>query len=233
MLELDAIASGYGGIPINRAVSFAARRGEIVAIVGRNGVGKTTLVKTIVGLLAPTAGRILLDGRDVTRADASERARAGIGYVPQGRGIFGRLTVEENLAMGELVGAGERGRIDRARVFDWFPILQERRRQRAGTLSGGQQQMLAIGRVLVGQPRLMILDEPSEGVQPNIVQRIGEIIVRLNAETALTTLLVEQNIDLVLACAQRCLIMDKGTIIAEIAAGDLADAETARRYLSI
>jgi urea transport system ATP-binding protein len=233
VLELDSVASGYGGIPIIRSVGFAARRGEIVAIVGRNGVGKTTLVRTIMGLLAPTAGRILFDGADITRADASDRARAGIGYVPQGRGIFGRLTVDENLDMGELVGAAGGGRIDRERVFDWFPILRERRRQRAGTLSGGQQQMLAVGRVLAGRPRLMILDEPSEGVQPNIVQRIAEIIGRLNAEAALTTLLVEQNIDLVLACAQRCLIMDKGTIVAEIAPSDLSDPETARKYLSI
>jgi ABC-type branched-subunit amino acid transport system ATPase component len=158
VLQLDSIASGYGGVPITRSVSLEARQGEVVALVGRNGVGKTTLVRTIVGLLAPTAGRILFDGADITPADASERARAGIGYVPQGRGIFGRLTVEENLAMGELVGARAGDPTDRHRVFDWFPILKERRRQRAGTLSGGQQQMLAIGRVLAGRPRLMILD---------------------------------------------------------------------------
>jgi urea ABC transporter ATP-binding protein UrtE len=233
VLRLDSVASGYGGIPIVRSVSFEVRRGEIVALVGRNGVGKTTLVRTIVGLLAPTDGRISFAGTDITRTDASDRARAGIGYVPQGRGIFGRLSVEENLRLGALVGSDRGNPADQERVFDWFPILRERRRQRAGTLSGGQQQMLAIGRVLVGAPSLMILDEPSEGVQPSIVQRIGEIIGRLNAEASLTTLLVEQNIDLVLACAQRCLIMDKGSIVAEIATAELANPDTARKYLSI
>lgn len=233
MLRLESVTSGYGGIPINRAVSLEVRPAEIVALVGRNGVGKTTLVKTVVGLVAPTSGRIVFAGSDVTRTDASERAIAGIGYVPQGRGIFGRLTVEENLVMGDRIGRGQGGGRAMDRVLEWFPVLGERRRQRGGTLSGGQQQMLAIGRVLVGEPRLMILDEPSEGIQPNIVQRIGEIIRRLNAEQGLTTLLVEQNIDLVLACAHRCLVMDKGSIVAELTTADLANPQTARRYLAI
>jgi urea transport system ATP-binding protein len=233
MLRLESVTSGYSGIPINRAVSLKVRPAEIVALVGRNGVGKTTLVKTVVGLLAPSAGRIVFDDRDVTRTDACDRATAGIGYVPQGRGIFGRLTVEENLRMGDRIGRMRDTGRAMDRVFEWFPILEERRRQRGGTLSGGQQQMLAIGRVLVGKPRLLILDEPSEGIQPNIVQRIGEIIRRLNIEEGLTTLLVEQNIDLVLACANRCLVMDKGSIVAETTTAELADPQIARQYLAI
>ena len=231
-LGLDTVTSGYGGIPIVRAVSLEVGAGEIVAIVGRNGVGKTTLIDTVAGLLPVMDGGITFRGRDVTRADARDRARMGMGYVPQGRGIFSRLSVEENLRMGELVGEG-RAAAAFERVYDWFPRIKERRRQRAGTLSGGEQQMLAIGRILVGTPSILLLDEPSEGIQPTIVAHIAEVIASLNREDRLTVLLVEQNIDLVCATAHRCIVVDKGATAATLSPDELADPEVARRYLAI
>ena len=232
-LGLDAVTSGYGGIPIVREVSLEVGTGEIVAIVGRNGVGKTTLIDTVAGLLPVMGGRITFRGRDITHADARDRARLGMGYVPQGRGIFTRLSVEENLRMGELVGAGQDRAAAFERVYGWFPRLGERRRQRAGTLSGGEQQMLAIGRILIGTPRILLLDEPSEGIQPTIVALIAEVIATLNREDALTVLLVEQNIDLVCATAHRCIVVDKGATAATLSPDELADPEIARRYLAI
>jgi branched-chain amino acid transport system ATP-binding protein len=218
-------------VPIVRSLSLEVRAGEVLAVVGRNGVGKTTLVETVVGLLPLEGGQIKLAGADIGRDDAKDRARAGLGYVPQGRGIFARLTVDENLRMGDMIGA--QGRADYEAVYASFPVLRERRRQRAGTLSGGEQQMLAIGRVIVGRPRLLILDEPSEGIQPSIVQEIARLIRRHNRNTGLTVLLVEQNIDLVFLAAVRCAVMDKGTIVAHLEPDDLADPEAARRYLAI
>lgn len=232
LLSLDSVSSGYGGIPILRDVTLAVEQGEVVAIVGRNGVGKSTLVQTIAGLIKGSGGRIAISGRDITDLDARGRARLGMGYVPQGRGIFTRLTVAENLQMGELVGASNE-RHDYERVYDWFPILKERRRQRAGTLSGGEQQMLAIGRVLIGNPVLLLLDEPSEGIQPSIVEQIAEVALTLNEAHGLTILLVEQNLDLVFMTADRCVVMDKGTIIDTLSPETLSDPETARRYLAI
>ena len=231
-LALDAVTSGHGGIPIVREVSLEVGSGEIVAIVGRNGVGKTTLIDTVAGLLPVMSGRIAFRGRDVTHADARARARLGMGYVPQGRGIFSRLSVEENLRMGELVG-GARAEAAFERVYAWFPRLAERRRQRAGTLSGGEQQMLAIGRILVGKPTILLLDEPSEGIQPTIVAQIADAIAKLNRDDALTVLLVEQNIDLVCATAHRCIVVDKGATAATLSPEELADPEVARRYLAI
>ena len=231
-LALDAVTSGYGGIPIVREVSLEVGTGEIVAIVGRNGVGKTTLIETIAGLLPVMGGGIAFRGKDVTRTDARHRARLGMGYVPQGRGIFSRLSVEENLRMGELVG-GRRAEAAFERVYEWFPRLRERRRQRAGTLSGGEQQMLAIGRILVGRPSILLLDEPSEGIQPTIVELIADVIASLNQKDSLTVLLVEQNIDLVCATAHRCIVVDKGATAAMLTPDELADPEVARKYLAI
>jgi len=227
LLEIQGLRGGYGGKPVLQGVDFTVRQGEIVAIIGRNGVGKTTLLRTLMGLLPQAAGTVRLRGMELARMPAHRRARAGIGYVPQGRDVFPRMTVEENLRV------GERGPADYAAIYALFPILQERRKQPAGTLSGGQQQQLAIGRVLIGRPDLILLDEPSEGIQPNIVQDIGRIAVTLNRQTGVTIVLVEQNLDLIRATAQRGYVMDKGRITAELDADALADRDTVRRYLAL
>jgi branched-chain amino acid transport system ATP-binding protein len=232
LLTLESVTSGYKGIPIVRDLSLTIERGASVAIVGRNGVGKTTLVKTIVGLLDAISGRVVLGGREVTKLDARERTRLGIGYVPQGRGIFARLSVFENLCMGELVGS-RRNRYDYERIYSLFPILKERWMQRAGTLSGGEQQMLAIARILLGRPTILVLDEPSEGVQPSIVEQIAGVIAQEHDENGLTVLLVEQNLDLVYMLSDRCIVMDKGMVIAQHSPDELAEPEIARRYLAI
>ena len=232
VLTLDALSSGYGGVPIVREVSLALKPGEVVGVVGRNGVGKTTLVKTVAGLVRATGGHVSYKDKDVTNHDAREMARLGMGYVPQGRGIFPRFTVLENLRMGESVGARHAPE-HYDRVFAWFPRLKERLRQQAGTLSGGEQQMLSIGRVLIGSPDFLLLDEPSEGIQPSIVQQIAEVLIKLNEERGLTILLVEQNLDLVYMTTERCVVMDKGALVAALTPEELAEPETARRYLAI
>ena len=232
MLAVEQLRGGYGGTPVLQDVGFKVGRGEIVAIIGRNGVGKTTLMRTLIGLMQGEAGTIRLEGRDIGALPADDRARLGIGYIPQGREVFPRMTVRENLAVGEtLCRAGARP--DYERIHAFFPILKERARQKAGTLSGGQQQQLAIGRAMVGRPSLMLLDEPSEGIQPSIVHDIGRAIKRLNAETGLTVLFVEQNLDMIMSMAQRCYVMDKGRIITELSVDELHDRETVRRHLAV
>jgi urea transport system ATP-binding protein len=233
LLDVQGLRAGYGATPILQGVEFSVGKGEIVAIIGRNGVGKTTLMKCLIGLLPATAGTILYDRSDVTAEAANLRARRGIGYIPQGRGIFPRLTVAENLTMGRLVGADKNGKKLGELVDRYFPILGTRSSQRAGTMSGGEQQQLAIGRALIGNPDLVLLDEPSEGIQPSIVQQIAENIKKLNAEIGLTVLFVEQNIDMIMSMAQRCYVMDKGAIVDQVAPGDLADDKVMRKYLAI
>ncbi len=232
VLTLTGVGAGYGRTRIIRDVSIDVAKGEVLAVIGRNGVGKTTLMKTVIGLLGAATGTVTFGGEDVTRLDASERARRGIGYVPQGRDVFPRLTVEENLRMGDLVGSRS-GRSLGALVYEYFPRLAERRRQTAGTMSGGEQQMLAIGRALVGGPDLLLLDEPSEGIQPSIVRQIGENVRRMNRDLGITVLFVEQNIELILEMAHRCYVMDKGTIVTSLAPQALEDPETVKRYLAV
>ncbi len=232
MLSTIGLASGYGGKPVLQGVDLDVREGEIVAVIGRNGVGKSTLMKALIGLLPATAGSVSLKGQAITTLPAHLRARRGIGYVPQGREVFPRMTVEENLKVGASI-SGSATSADFERVFSLLPILAERRRQRAGTMSGGQQQQLAIGRVLIGRPSLILLDEPSEGIQPSIVEEIGRTMINLNRAEGVTIVFVEQNVDLIRAMAQRCYVMDKGRIVEEAAPEALNDRAVIRRYLSV
>ena len=232
VLSTLKLRAGYGGKPVLQGIDMEVREGEIVAVIGRNGVGKSTLMKTLIGLLPPTEGAIVFNGRDVGTLVAHRRARLGIGYVPQGRDVFPRMSVEENLRVGEMIG-GKLTAGDFARIYATFPILAERRNQQAGTMSGGQQQQLAIGRVMIASPSLILLDEPSEGIQPSIVQDIARTMVELNRTTNVTVVVVEQNLDMIRAMAQRCYVMDKGRIVAALTPEDLDDRETVRRHLAV
>jgi branched-chain amino acid transport system ATP-binding protein len=232
ILSTLKLRSGYGGKPVLQGIDMDVRKGEIVAVIGRNGVGKSTLMKTLIGLLPPTEGSIVFRGEDVSAMAAHRRARLGIGYVPQGRDVFPRMNVEENLKVGAMIG-GKASVNDFQRVYTTFPILAERRSQQAGTMSGGQQQQLAIGRVMIASPSLILLDEPSEGIQPSIVQDIARTIVDLNRRTDVTIVVVEQNLDMIRAMAQRCYVMDKGRIVAALTPADLDDRDLVRRHLAV
>src|SRR5579859_2991779 len=202
-----------------------------MCLMGRNGMGKTTLLKCIMGLLPATSGSIAFQGTDLRKYPAEARARIGIGYVPQGREIFSHLTVEENLRVGLGVRKGSARTIPPT-VFDLFPVLKQMRNRRGGDLSGGQQQQLAIGRALVLGPKLLILDEPSEGIQPNIVHEIGDILLRLNQDEGLTVLLVEQKLPFARRVASEFSILDKGRRVAAGPIGELTD-EVVRAHLSV
>jgi len=232
MLELAGVRSGYGDTPILHDIDLAVDHGEVVGVMGKNGVGKSTLVKTVVGLLSATAGQITIDGTDVTDRDADDRARMGVGYIPQGREVFPKLTVEENLRMGETINADSDDLLY-DEVYDYFSILEERASQQGGTLSGGQQQMLAIGRALVGNPDLLVLDEPSEGIQPSIVDQITEDIRAINRDLGTTVLFVEQNLGVVQEMADRCYAMERGRIVDELDEAALADEENIASFLAV
>ena len=211
VLIVENLCVTYGGIQAVKGISFSVAAGELVAVVGANGAGKTSTLKTLSGLLTPAGGSILLDGQALAGIPAHQRLARGLALVPEGRGIFGRMSVIENLLMGAHIRRDGEVGADMQRVFELFPRLAERRSQLAGTLSGGEQQMLAIGRALVGRPRLLLLDEPSMGLAPIIVQRIFEIVRTINQQgTAI--LLVEQNARLALSVAHRAHVMDGGLI---------------------
>ncbi|WP_284008429.1 ABC transporter ATP-binding protein [Haloarcula pelagica] len=232
VLELDGVTAAYDSTPILREVDLSVQSGEIVGVMGKNGVGKTTLMKTVIGLLEPVYGTITYDGTDVTTDDADERARAGIGYIPQGRDVFPKLTVEQNIKMGETVNADSSETLY-DEIYDYFPILDERAGQQAGTLSGGQQQMLAIARALVSNPDLLLLDEPSEGIQPSIVDQISQDMQTINDELGTTILFVEQNLGVIREMADRCYAMERGEIVDEVGPATLADEDAIAEYLAV
>jgi urea transport system ATP-binding protein len=231
VLTIKGLNQFYGGSHILWNVDLDVQPGARMCLMGRNGMGKTTLLKCAMGLLPSSSDRMFFDGADLARCAAEQRARLGIGYVPQGREIFSHLTVEENLRIG--LGIRKSGaRSIPPRIFDLFPVLKQMLNRRGGDLSGGQQQQLAIGRALVLEPKLMILDEPTEGIQPNIVQEIGDIILRLNREEGLTVLLVEQKLPFARRVASEFCILDKGRRVAAGPIDELTD-EVVRAHLSV
>ena len=232
LLEVKGLEVSYGGIVAVRGIDLSVEQGELVALIGANGAGKTTTLKALAGMLRPSRGSIHFDGRVVTREPAHRRLPLGVALVPEGRGVFARLTVYENLEMGAYLRDDRSAvKADIARVYELFPRLLERRAQVAGTLSGGEQQMLAIGRALMGRPRLLLLDEPSMGLAPMMVQKIFEVIRTISAE-GVTVLLVEQNASLALQAASRGYVMESGAItLADSAPSLLASAQVRQAYL--
>jgi urea ABC transporter ATP-binding protein UrtE len=230
MLAIEGLTGGYGDSRVLHGVDLEVAAGEVVALMGRNGMGKTTLLRRCMGLLPARGGSIYLDGADITAAPTHQIVRAGLGYVPQGREIFDDFSVADNLRL-SLLGCARAAMP--AALFTWFPLLAERSHQRAGTLSGGEQQMLAIARALVPVPRLLLLDEPSEGIQPSLVHAIGEQLAAIVKETGLSLLLIEQNVDLVTMLAHRVAFMTRGRIVETCPVADLAAAGPLARHLSL
>jgi branched-chain amino acid transport system ATP-binding protein len=232
MLDVQGLKTGYGRIPILHGVSFAVKQGEFVGILGHNGMGKTTLLKALIGFLPATGGRVHFAGSDITAAEPFRRARLGLGYVPQGREIFPALTVLDNLRMGcSKQAGGEQETIDE--VLEEFPQLKRLLDRVGGALSGGEQQLLAIARCLCGKPRLVLLDEPTEGIQPSIIDEIVDTLQRLRDNSGLTMILVEQNLDFIAALSQRILMIQKGAITREVRPGDLHDASLVGEFTGI
>lgn len=230
MLSVTNLNQYYGGSHILRNLSFEVPAGKVTALLGRNGVGKSTLLRTLMGLLPARSGDIVFQQRNITAAKPYQRVRAGIGYVPQGREIFPRLTVEENLQMG--LAARPRGAQIPERIFQMFPVLRQMNRRRGGDLSGGQQQQLAIGRALTVCPKLLILDEPTEGIQPSIIKDIERAIRMLAESGEMAILLVEQYYDFARSLADQYLVMERGEIIARGAGAEM-DRDNVRRLLAV
>ncbi len=230
MLAIRGLNQFYGGSHILWDVDLDVPQGSVTCLMGRNGMGKTTLLKCVMGLLPAASGEVRLGDDDLRKRAAEARATMGIGYVPQGREIFPRLTVEENLRLSMLAGRAKGNALDR--IYDTFPVLKQMSKRRGGDLSGGQQQQLAIGRALLLDPQLLILDEPCEGIQPNIVHDIGDLILKLNREQGLTVLLVEQKLPFARRVASEFRILDKGRLVASGEIGALTD-DIVRKHLTV
>ncbi|HUS34313.1 MAG TPA: urea ABC transporter ATP-binding subunit UrtE [Verrucomicrobiae bacterium] len=231
MLSLSDIAVSYDGSRILRGVNLTVPKNSLVGLMGRNGVGKTTTLKSIIGLVKTDAGAIKLNDEDLTGIAPAGRARKGIGYVPQGRDIFPNLTVWENLKISLVVrGAKQNGQVDR--VLELFPVLKEMLQRKGGVLSGGQQQQLAIARALLTDPKVLILDEPTEGIQPNIIDQIGDTLIKIKKEGKISILLVEQYLDFCVLVADSFFIMDRGAIVANGAIAQLTD-DIVKQHLTV
>ena len=234
MLEIRGLVAGYGrGASVLRGIDVRVETGDRLAIMGRNGMGKTLLAKTLIGLIRPSAGAIRFAGTEIARLPAHRVSNMGMAYVPQGREIFSELTVLQNLRMG-VIGKPGSNMDHLERIHGWFPILKERASQLAGTMSGGQMQQLAIARALIGKPKLLLLDEPSEGIQPNIVHEIAQKLRMICAEDGLTIVVIEQNFDMVEVLAERVAFMENGKIAGEVAVARLAaDPELISRHMGL
>jgi len=230
MLQVSKLNQYYGGSHILRDLSFEARAGEVTVILGRNGVGKTTLMKSLMGVVPVRSGHITLEGQDLAQAHSYERVQRGLGYVPQGREIFGRWSVKDNLRMGLAVKSG-RTPIPPT-LFELFPVLQQMLHRRGGDLSGGQQQQLAIGRALVTRPRLLVLDEPTEGIQPSIIKDIGRAIDYLRQKGDMAIVLVEQYFEFARDLADDFIVMDRGSVVLSGDKASMVEADV-RRFMSV
>ncbi|MEA2986227.1 MAG: urea transport system ATP-binding protein [Alphaproteobacteria bacterium] len=231
-LGVESVTAGYGDITVLRDVSFAVPQGRVLGVLGRNGMGKTTLIRTLAGLIRPSRGRIRYDGEDVTDLPPHKRAERGLTTVVQGRGIFPKLTVRENLLMGRIATAKPK-RDRTSEVLDYFPRLGERLGQLAGTMSGGEQQMLAIGRALMTDPRLMLLDEPSDGIMPTLVDQIARTLVDINRNEGLSIVIVEQNVPMVFKMAETCIVLEKGRLVVEGTKDEVSRSDVMREYLAL
>ncbi len=232
MLQVDQLNQYSGAAHTLRGVSLSLEKGKCLTLLGRNGVGKTTLLKCLMGVLPTAAGNVSLEGRDITKLKPHQRAQLGIAYVPQGREIFARLTVEENLLMGMATKSGRKASSIRGEVYELFPVLKEMLHRRGGDLSGGQQQQLAIARALLADPKLIILDEPTEGIQPSIIKDIGCVISLLRARGDIGILLCEQYFDFARELADNFIVMSRGEVVASGTA-DQMDDEGVKRHLAV
>lgn len=232
MLNVENLHQYYGGSHILRGLSFEAKIGEVTCLLGRNGVGKTTLLKCLMGLIPAKEGSVRWEGKPITGFKPHQRVHAGIAYVPQGREIFGRLTVEENLLMGLSRFSAKEAREVPEFIYELFPVLEEMKHRRGGDLSGGQQQQLAIGRALASRPRLLILDEPTEGIQPSVIKEIGAVIQKLAAKGDMAILLVEQFYDFAAELADQYLVMSRGEIVQQ-GWGETMEADGVRGLVAI